>query len=107
MPDPLTFCNSFGIHKNKTYVGYQLIDIEATHKAVVRYYEYNYHIVLTYKIVSPEISPKEFFENHIFDDKNVSTRYGSNYLCHLEKYSYRIEDNHIIIILSGYSIRKD
>lgn len=107
MPDSLTFFHGFGLYEDKIYAGYKLIDIEATHTAVVTYHEYNYHIVLTYEAINPEMTPEEFFEKHIFEDKTILTRYGNPYHCHLERYSLKLEDDKIIIILSGHSLREN
>lgn len=105
MPDPHKFTTDFGFIKGNTYAGYLLENIISCHEIVIKYKEYRYYIELFYKIVSPSITPQEFFDQHVFEDRIITTEYGNPYKCHLQKYNYEVENDTIKIILEGYSER--
>lgn len=105
MPEVEQFLSGFGIEKGSYHAGYHLEDVTASHVPIVRYKKYTYHIILKYLINEKEMSISNFFNQHVFEDRTIYTSYGNPYRCHLQKFSYHIEGNYLLIELMGEAIR--
>lgn len=105
MPDPYTFIENFGIKKGN-YFGYFLRNINVSHKAIIPYKEYSYHVVLEYIIIDPTKSIIEFYNMHRFEPRVINSSYGNPYDCTLNKSNYTVNDRIFTIVLEGKSYRK-
>lgn len=107
MPDLKSFEVGFGLIRGKEYAGYLLKDIEGVHQAIIKYKEYHYHLTLTYKLLNTQMSEKDFYDNHIFEDREILTHYGNPYMCKLWKINYeeivdhQTGDKELIVRLEG------
>ena len=85
MPDLESFEKGFNLIKGNNYAGYILMDIKGIHEPIIKYKEYKYHITLIYGFENPQMSEEEFFNNHVFEDRQINTHYGNPYMCKLFK----------------------
>lgn len=104
MPDPQTFINEFGIKKGN-YFGYNLTEINVSHKTIIPYKEYIYYIALEYEIVDPKVNVENFYNMHQFSPLIINSNYGNPYNCYLNKRNYTFDNKKLTIVLEGKSYR--
>ena len=105
MPKQRRYLSGFNLHKGLQLSGYQLENISVGHVTIVRYREYQYPSVLTWKKIQDGADPNQLLNSvssYLRGEKTIYTAYGNPYKCDFGSLVLdRHDDIHAYIVGTG------